>query len=107
MSTPAGSPYPTARPSPRPYAEQHHCRPVHPDDFVIADAKDADMAFWVTSAGPIADAPTGTAGLVTTRLPRFIACIVVICTTFNNIAGRGTDWVTFNIKLSKTIRFTP
>ncbi len=33
-----------------------------PDDFVIADAKDADMAFGVTSAGPVADAPAGEAG---------------------------------------------
>jgi hypothetical protein len=33
-----------------------------PDDFVIADAKDADMAFGVTSAGPIAGAPAGAAG---------------------------------------------
>ena len=32
-----------------------------PDDFVIADAKDADMAFGVTSAGPVTDAPAGEA----------------------------------------------
>ena len=31
-----------------------------PDDFVIADAKDADMAFGVTSAGPVTSAPAGT-----------------------------------------------
>jgi hypothetical protein len=29
-----------------------------PDDFVLADAKDADMAFGLTSAGPAG--PTGT-----------------------------------------------
>jgi hypothetical protein len=28
-----------------------------PDDFVLADAKDADMAFGVTSAGPVSDVP--------------------------------------------------
>jgi hypothetical protein len=33
-----------------------------PDDFVIADAKDADMAFGVTAAGPVTGAPDGTAG---------------------------------------------
>jgi hypothetical protein len=33
-----------------------------PDDFVLADAKDADMAFGVTSAGPVAPAPHGAAG---------------------------------------------
>jgi hypothetical protein len=33
-----------------------------PDDFVIADAKDADMAFGVTAAGPVTGAPAGTAG---------------------------------------------
>ena len=33
-----------------------------PDDFVIADAKDADMAFGVTSAGPVTDTPAGEAG---------------------------------------------
>ena len=33
-----------------------------PDDFVIADAKDADMAFGVTSPGPVPGAPSGTAG---------------------------------------------
>ena len=27
-----------------------------PDDFVIADAKDADMAFGLTAAGPVAGA---------------------------------------------------
>jgi hypothetical protein len=36
-----------------------------PDDFVIADAKDADMAFGLTSAGPVTDA-TG-AGRYRTR----------------------------------------
>src|SRR3984885_1226969 len=30
-----------------------------PDDFVIADAKDADMAFGLTSAGPLTGAPAG------------------------------------------------
>jgi hypothetical protein len=30
-----------------------------PDDFVIADAKDADMAFGLTSAGPVTGAPAG------------------------------------------------
>ncbi|MGH3205779.1 MAG: hypothetical protein ACRDP5_27550 [Streptosporangiaceae bacterium] len=30
-----------------------------PDDFVIADAKDADMAFGVTCAGPVTGAPAG------------------------------------------------
>jgi hypothetical protein len=30
-----------------------------PDDFVIADAKDADMAFGLTSAGPVTDGPAG------------------------------------------------
>lgn len=30
-----------------------------PDDFVIADAKDADMAFGLTSAGPVTSAPAG------------------------------------------------
>ena len=30
-----------------------------PDDFVIADAKDADMAFGLTSAGPVTGAPEG------------------------------------------------
>jgi hypothetical protein len=33
-----------------------------PDDFVIADAKDADMAFGVTAPGPVPGAPAGTAG---------------------------------------------
>jgi DhnA family fructose-bisphosphate aldolase class Ia len=33
-----------------------------PDDFVIADAKDADMAFGVTAPGPLPGAPAGTAG---------------------------------------------
>jgi hypothetical protein len=33
-----------------------------PDDFVIADAKDADMAFGVTAAGPVTGAPNGAAG---------------------------------------------
>jgi hypothetical protein len=33
-----------------------------PDDFVIADAKDADMAFGVTAAGPVTGAPAGEAG---------------------------------------------
>ena len=33
-----------------------------PDDFVIADAKDADMAFGVTSAGPMVGAPAGATG---------------------------------------------
>jgi hypothetical protein len=32
-----------------------------PDDFVIADAKDADMAFGLTCAGPVAGAATGPA----------------------------------------------
>jgi hypothetical protein len=30
-----------------------------PDDFVIADAKDADMAFGVTAAGPVTGGPAG------------------------------------------------
>ncbi len=33
-----------------------------PDDFVIADAKDGDMAFGITSAGPLVDDPSGLAG---------------------------------------------
>jgi hypothetical protein len=33
-----------------------------PDDFVIADAKDADMAFGLTAAGPVTGAPPGEAG---------------------------------------------
>jgi hypothetical protein len=33
-----------------------------PDDFVIADAKDADMAFGLTAAGTVTDAPAGEAG---------------------------------------------
>ena len=33
-----------------------------PDDFVIADAKDADMAFGVAAAGRLPGAPKGTAG---------------------------------------------
>ena len=33
-----------------------------PDDFVIADAKDADMAFGVTAAGPVTGAPAGESG---------------------------------------------
>ena len=33
-----------------------------PDDFVIADAKDADMAFGLTSAGPVTGAPAAEAG---------------------------------------------
>ncbi|MGI8882310.1 MAG: hypothetical protein ACR2KJ_17715 [Jatrophihabitans sp.] len=33
-----------------------------PDDFVIADAKDADMAFGVTAAGPQASAPVDGVG---------------------------------------------
>ena len=33
-----------------------------PDDFVIADAKDADMAFGVTSPGPLPGAPAGATG---------------------------------------------
>ena len=33
-----------------------------PHDFVIADAKDADMAFGLTAAGPAAGAPAGAAG---------------------------------------------
>ena len=33
-----------------------------PGDFVIADAKDADMAFGLTAAGPAAGVPAGTAG---------------------------------------------
>ena len=37
-----------------------------PDDFVIADAKDADMAFGLTSAGPVTGAPAG-AGRYRTR----------------------------------------
>jgi len=34
-----------------------------PDDFVIADAKDADMAFGVTAPGPVPGGPAGPAGL--------------------------------------------
>ena len=33
-----------------------------PDDFVIADAKDADMAFGVAAPGPIPGAPAGATG---------------------------------------------
>ena len=33
-----------------------------PDDFVIADAKDADMAFGAAAAGPVAGAPAGAGG---------------------------------------------
>jgi hypothetical protein len=33
-----------------------------PDDFVIADAKDADMAFGLTAAGPVTGAPAGETG---------------------------------------------
>ena len=33
-----------------------------PDDFVIADAKDGDMAFGITPAGPLVDDPSGLAG---------------------------------------------
>jgi hypothetical protein len=33
-----------------------------PDDFVIADAKDADMAFGVTAPGPVTAASAGTTG---------------------------------------------
>jgi hypothetical protein len=33
-----------------------------PDDFMIADAKDADMAFGLTSAGPVTGIPGGAAG---------------------------------------------
>ena len=33
-----------------------------PDDFVIADAKDADMAFGVAAPGPIPGAPAGAVG---------------------------------------------
>jgi len=33
-----------------------------PDDFVIADAKDADMSFGVAAAGPVPGAPAGTTG---------------------------------------------
>lgn len=33
-----------------------------PDDFVLADAKDADMASGVTAAGPAGDAPDGAMG---------------------------------------------
>ena len=33
-----------------------------PDDFVIADAKDADMAFGLTAAGPVTGTPSGETG---------------------------------------------
>jgi len=33
-----------------------------PDDFVLADAKDADMAFGVTAPGPVVGAPAGAMG---------------------------------------------
>jgi hypothetical protein len=33
-----------------------------PDDFVIADAKDADMAFGVTAPGPLPGAEAGRVG---------------------------------------------
>ena len=33
-----------------------------PDDFVIADAKDADMAFGLTAAGPVTGGRPGPAG---------------------------------------------
>ena len=39
-----------------------------PDDFVIADAKDADMAFGVTAAGPVTGAPAGEPGPAGTAL---------------------------------------
>jgi len=50
-----------------PHAERNLERKLHsiargrytPDDFVLADAKDSDMAFGVPSAGPVAGAPAG------------------------------------------------
>jgi hypothetical protein len=33
-----------------------------PDDFVLADAKDADMGFGLTAVGPVAGAPNGMTG---------------------------------------------
>ena len=38
-----------------------------PGDFVIADAKDADMAFGLTSAGPTGPARTAGSGRYRTR----------------------------------------
>jgi hypothetical protein len=39
-----------------------HAGRYTPDDFVIADAKDADMAFGVAAPGPVPDAPAGRVG---------------------------------------------
>jgi hypothetical protein len=61
MSTPAGIPLPegAARRLDRKLSSIAAGR-YTPDDFVIADAKDADMAFGLACAGPVTDVPAGT-----------------------------------------------
>ena len=63
MSTPAGVAVPqrTARRLDRKLSNIMAGR-YTPDDFVIADAKDADMAFGVAAAGPVTDATLAAAG---------------------------------------------
>lgn len=60
MSAPAGVPRPdgTARRLDRKLGNVAAGR-YTPGDFVIADAKDADMAFGVAAAGPVTGAPAG------------------------------------------------
>ena len=63
MSTPAGTAVPQ-RPARRLDRKLSNIAAGRytPDDFVIADAKDADMAFGLTAAGPVTGAPAGEAG---------------------------------------------
>ena len=60
MSTPAGDPRPdgAARRLDRKLSNIAAGR-YNPRDFVIADAKDADMAFGLACAGPVTGAPAG------------------------------------------------
>ncbi len=58
MSAPAGGPRPEAA-ARRLDRKLGHIAAGHytPDDFVIADAKDADMAFGLACAGPVTGGP--------------------------------------------------
>jgi hypothetical protein len=66
MSAPAGAAVPQGHPGPLRRLDRKLSSIVAgrytPDDFVIADAKDADMAFGLTCAGPVSGVPAGADG---------------------------------------------
>jgi hypothetical protein len=99
MSTPAGVPLPegAARRLDRKLGHIAAGR-YTPDDFVIADAKDADMAFGLAAAGPVTGAPAGRHGTRADYLGAMRALVAqgeldILLTSASNgerLAGEGS-----------------